>query len=78
MTGGGLLFGTCWRFGDFQEDIQGVPHQIRPSMGLNCDLGDKSENLRRMNHLEKFNKANKKFVLQKLLDFSSIMCIFRR
>jgi len=27
-------------------------------MGLNYDLGDKSENLRRMNHFEKFNKAN--------------------
>ena len=26
-------------------------------MGLNYDLGDKSENLRRMNHFEKFNKA---------------------
>ena len=44
--------------------------------GLNCDLGDKSENLRRMNHFEKFNKANKKFVLQKLLDFSSIMSVY--
>jgi len=28
------------------------------SMGLNYDLGDKSENSRRMNHFEKFNKAN--------------------
>ena len=27
-------------------------------MDLNYDLGDKSENLRRMNHFEKFNKAN--------------------
>ena len=26
-------------------------------MGLNYDVGDKSENLRRMNHFEKFNKA---------------------
>ena len=26
-------------------------------MGLKYDLGDKSENLRRMNHFEKFNKA---------------------
>ena len=42
-------------------------------MGLNYDLGDKSENLRRMNHLEKFNKANKKFVSQKMLDFSRIL-----
>ena len=30
-------------------------------MGLNYDLGDKSENLRRMNHFEKFNKANRFF-----------------
>ena len=38
--------------------LQGVPHQIRPPMGLNCDLRDKSENLRRMNHFKKFNKKN--------------------
>ena len=30
-------------------------------MGLNYDLGDKSENLRRMNHFEKFNKAKRNF-----------------
>ena len=42
-------------------------------MGLNYDLGDKSENLRRMNHFEKFNKANRKFCWQKMLDFSRIM-----
>ena len=30
-------------------------------MGLNYDLGDKSENLRRMNHFEKFNTANRIF-----------------
>ena len=30
-------------------------------MGLNNDLGDKSENLRRMNNFEKFNKANRNF-----------------
>ena len=30
-------------------------------MGLNYDFADKSENLRRMNHLEKFNKANRIF-----------------
>ena len=45
-------------------------------MGLNYDLGDKSENLRRMNHFEKFNKANRFFFLQKMLDFSSIMCVY--
>jgi len=30
-------------------------------MGLNYDLGDKSENLGRMNHLKKFNKAKRIF-----------------
>ena len=30
-------------------------------MGLNYNLGDKSENLRRMNHFEKINKANRNF-----------------
>ena len=47
-------------------------------MGLNYDLGDKSENLRRMNHVEKINKANKNFFLQKMLDFLSIMSVFWR
>jgi len=42
-------------------------------MGLNYDLGDKLENLRKMNHFEKFNKANRIFFLRKVLDFSSIM-----
>ena len=41
-------------------------------MVLNYDLGDKSENLRRMNHFQKFNKANRNFFLQKMLDFSSV------
>ena len=31
-------------------------------MDLNYDPGDKLENLRRMNHFEKFNKANIKFI----------------
>ena len=46
------------------------------SMGLNYDLGDKSENLKRMNCFEKFNKANRIYFLQKMLDFSSIMVVF--
>ena len=45
-------------------------------MSLNYDLGDKSENLRKMNHFEKFNKANNNFFLQKMLDFSNILCVF--
>ena len=47
-------------------------------MGLNYDLGDKSENFRRMNRFEKFNKANRIFFLQKMLDFLSIICVFWR
>ena len=30
-------------------------------MGLNYDLGDKSENLRRINHFKKLNKARRIF-----------------
>ena len=30
-------------------------------MGLNYDLGDKPENLRRMNHFFKIKKANRNF-----------------
>ena len=30
-------------------------------MGVNYDLWDKPENLRRMNHFEKFDKANRNF-----------------
>ena len=42
-------------------------------MGLNYDLGDKSENLRRMNHFKKFNKANRKFCWQNLI-ISIVSC----
>ena len=34
-------------------------------MGINYDFGEKSENLRRINHFEKFNKANKFFLAEK-------------
>ena len=43
-------------------------------MGFNYNLGDKSENLRKMNHLKKFNKANRIF-LQKMLDYVSILAL---
>ena len=33
-------------------------------MDLNYDLGDKSENLRRMNYFEKFNTANRIFFVE--------------
>ena len=33
-------------------------------MDLNYDLADKSETLRKMNHFEKFSKANKNFIMQ--------------
>ena len=45
-------------------------------MGLNYDLGDKSENLRRMIHFEIFNKANEFFFAENDSFFSSSMCIF--
>ena len=44
-------------------------------MGLNYDLGDKSEKLGRMNHFKKLNNA-KRIFFQKMLDFSTIMCEF--
>ena len=44
-------------------------------MGLNYDLGDKSENLIRMNHFEKFNKAIRNFFLQKMLD-ARVLCVY--
>ena len=34
-------------------------------MGLNYDLGDKLENLRRINHFKEINKANRIFFLAK-------------
>ena len=42
-------------------------------MGLNYNLGDKSENLRRMNYFKKLNKAKRDFFWQKMLNFSCIM-----
>ena len=33
-------------------------------MGLNYDLGDKLENLRRMNHFENYNKAIRTFLAE--------------
>ena len=44
-------------------------------MGLNYNLEDKSENLRRMNHFKKFNKAKKKKFSQKMLDFL-VLCAY--
>ena len=44
-------------------------------MGLNYDLGDKSENLRRMIHFEIFNKANE-FFLQKMIVFFRAVCAY--
>ena len=43
-------------------------------MGLNYDLEDNSENLRRINHLKKINKANKTLFAENAR-FSSIMCV---
>ena len=43
-----------------------------------CYLGDKSENLRRMNHLKKFDKASKIFFSPENANFSSIMWVVSR
>ena len=43
-------------------------------MGLNYELGDKSENLRRINHFEKFNKANRFFLAENARFFEYYMC----
>ena len=48
--------------------IQGVPHHIRPRTGLNFDLRDKSENLRRRNNFDKLIRLIE-FFWQKMLDF---------
>ena len=47
-------------------------------MGLNYNLGDKSENLRRMNHFENFNKADRNFFAENARFFFNIMCVFWR
>ena len=44
-------------------------------MGLNYDLGDKSENLRRMNHFDKFNMANRIFFAENARFFEYYMRI---
>ena len=44
-------------------------------MGLNYDLGEKSENFWRMNHFKIFNKTNRNFCWQKMLDFSRILAL---
>ena len=38
-------------------------------MGLNYDLGDKLENLRRMNHFKNFNRGNRIFFAVFSADF---------
>ena len=58
--------------------IYRVSHHIRSSIGLNYDFRDKSENLRRMNHFEKLNKANIRILLWKMRGFSYIMGLFWR
>ena len=50
--------------------------KLDASMDLTYDLGYISENLRRMNYFDKFNKTNRKLFLQKMLFLSSIICVF--
>jgi len=45
-------------------------------MGLKYDLGDKSENLKRMNHFEKFNRTNKNFFVENAKFFEYYVRIF--
>ena len=59
-------------------NLHGVPHDIRPSMGLNNDFRHQSENLKRIIHVEKLDKDYIIIFLQKMLGFSSIMCLFWR
>ena len=49
------------------------PHQI---LALKYDFRYFSESLSKMNHFKKSYKAIVKYVLQKLLGFSSMMCVF--
>ena len=56
-------------------NIQGVPHHIS-ILALNYDFRDSSESLSKMNHLKKLYEAIVKYFLQKILGFSSIMCVF--
>ena len=56
--------------------VQGVPHQIGSLLALNYDFRYYSESLSKMNHFKKSYKAIVKYFLQKLLGFSSIMCVF--
>ena len=55
------LFSYLKRYFETNELDSDTSSNQTASMGLNYDLGEKSENLRRMNHLKKFNKANRHF-----------------
>ena len=44
-------------------------------MGLNYNLGDKSKNLRRMNHFKNFNKADRNFFAENAR-FVLILCAY--
>ena len=57
--------------------VQGVPHQIRSRQyGSKLRFGDKSENLRRMNHWKSLIRLIKNFVLQTMLDFRVLFAYF--
>ena len=45
-------------------------------MGLNYDLGDKSENLRRMVHFDKFNRAIRIFFAENAIFFRVLKAYF--
>ena len=56
--------------------LQGVPLHIGSLLALNYDFRYKSENLRKINQFKKSYKAIVTNFLQKMLGFSSIMCVF--
>ena len=58
------LFSYLKRYFETNELDSDTSSNQTASMGLNYDLGEKSENLRRMNHFKKNNKANRKFCWQ--------------
>ena len=62
----------------FHMIVQGVPlpHHIGSLLALNYYFRDQSDNLRKMIHFKKSYKAIVNIFLQKILGFSSIMCVF--
>ncbi len=56
--------------------IQGVPHQLDRVNGSKLRFRGQIRKFKKNESFEKFNKANRNLFWQKMLDFSSIMCVF--